>query len=124
MYNTAEQPDLCDFFITNVSAASVILSLGIESKKSKIGRIEFQSYEAFQFYHESDFYSIFSEYELVPFTPVYQGDWAVFRVVKSPFYSQFCRSNGRLLNEFPCCFLVATADEHIEVITFERPIFS
>lgn len=123
MHNTAEQPDLCDFFITSVSAASGILSLGIESNKSKVGGIEFKSYEAFQVFHESDFHPIFNQYELVPFTPVYQGDWAVFSVVKSPFYKWFCRSNGRFLNKFPRCFLVATADEHVEVITFEKPIF-
>jgi hypothetical protein len=124
MHNTAEQPDLRDFFITSASAANGILSLGIESKNSKIKCIEFKSYEAFQFFHESDLYSILAQYELAPFTPVYQDDWAVFRVIKSPFYSQFCRSNGRFLSEFPCCFLVATADEHIEVITFEKPIFA
>lgn len=124
MDNTAEPPDLCDFFITSVGAASGILSLGIESKTSKIERIQFKSYEAFQFFRESDFHPIFNQYELAPLTPVYQGDWAVFRVLKSPFYSQFCRSNGRYLEELPESFLIATADEHVEVISFEKPIFA
>lgn len=123
MPDTAGQADLHEFFITGVRAASGALSIEIESKRSKIRRIEFKTYEAFQLFHESDFYPVFGQCELVPFTPVYQGDWAVYSVIKSPFYDQFCRANGRFLTEFPLCFLVATADEHVEVITFEIPSF-
>lgn len=116
-------PDLGEFFITGVGIADGILTIAIESKISPIRRIEFGSHEAFQLFHESDYYPTFSQYELTPVTSVKEGDWGIFRVEKSPFYNLFRDANGRFLTEFPLCFLIATPDEHVEVISFQQPRF-
>lgn len=117
-------PDLAQFFILGVSFTGGCLSIEISSKASLIQRIEFGSQEAFQVFHESDFHPIFDRYDLSPFTPVYEGDCAIFRIEQSPFYDLFRESNGRYLQVMPNCFLISTADERVEVITFDEPSFA
>ncbi len=119
-----DKVDLKEFFIVSVNLADGRLSVEISSKFSATSRIEFSSQEAFQFFHESDFHPIFGSYALSPLTPVYEGDCAVFRVMQSPFYDLFRQSNGRYLEAMPSCFLISTADERVEVITFDEPSFA
>jgi len=117
-------PDLSNFYIESVKFAEGCLSIEINGSLSQTRCITFSSHEAFQLFHESDYHPIFDKYDLSPLTPVHEGDCAVFRVTSSPFYDLFCESNGRYLETLPGCFLISTADERVEVITFDEPSFT
>lgn len=120
----SSSPDLSIFFIEGLEFFEGRLTIKINSSLDQIHRIAFDSNEAFQVFHESDYHPIFAKYDLLPLTPVHEGDCGVFRVISSPFYDLFCQSNGRYLETFPSCFLVSTADERVEVITFDEPSFT
>lgn len=123
MSDKLDKPDLGIFFISDLNLSDGSLSIKISSN-SKVENIVFASHEAFQFFHESDYHPIQEEYKMSAIGSIHEGDCGLFQIEKSPFYDLFQRSNGRYLDEMPSCFLVSTADERLEVITFDQPSFS
>jgi hypothetical protein len=77
-------PGLSMFFIESLEFFEGRLTLKINSGLNQIHRIAFDSNEAFQVFRESDYHPIFTKYDLLPLTPVHEGDCGVFRAGKRP----------------------------------------
>ena len=110
-----------DFFLHDVryDVGSLVVTLAVEGDPHF--EVQFDPPRAFRSYAESDFWDYLQAFEGQPLVTTHDGGTGVFMSENAPYVVEY-RKHVRASEPEPTfSCLIATAQECVEVVCFERP---
>jgi len=106
-------------FVERVTFSAGLLELDLTDGRTAIGKLRFDFVRSFAFLKESDFWREMAGYETTELFAAEAAAPLVSRINKGAVLERVL--GGRLNEEDPSFYLVWTADECFEVVSFSEP---